>query len=222
MVKEVKSTIEKMLKEGKIANKSEKDIPKSAMWMNNKVTTLTRAKKLSINGLLEEYFKKRRTDQENNDKATDSDEDELEVDSEESLRNPALVSIASTDNHRTIGKALKGVINSKFDFNVLAGGLDELQASCDSCMNGLSAAVGALTQLIVTGRFDKGSEPKRFFKLKDLDFNNNGIGQGKQDLFILNDETKNWLENEQVFSFLGFWNLLSHCVGGKSKEKDTE
>lgn len=219
VVKEVKAAIEKMLKEGKIANKSEQDIPKSAMWMSTKVGTLTKAKKLSINGLLEEYFNKRQTDQQIKDVDMDSDEDELE---EESLQNPAPVVIASTNNYRTIGKTLKGVINPKFDFSVLAGGLDELQASCNSCMNGLSAAVGALLHLIVSGKFNKGTEPKRFFDLKDVDFNNNGIGQGEQDLFILNDETKKWLENEQVFSFLGFWNLLSHCVGGKSKKKDSE
>ena len=105
---------------------------------------------------------------------------------------------------------------------MLAGGLDDLQASCNSCIKGLSATVAVLSHLIATGRFHKGSEQKCFFKVKDLDFNNNGIGREDPDLFILNKETKDWLDNEKVFSYLGFWNLLSHCVGDKSKEKDTE
>lgn len=204
-----------MLKEGEIANKSEQDIPKSAMRMNSKVGILTKAKKLSINDLLEEYFNKRQTGQKNK-VDMDSDEGELE---EESLQNPAPVVIASTNYYRTIRKTLKGVIIPKFDFGVLAGGLDEIQASCDSCMNGLFAAVGALLHLIVSEKFNKGTEPNRFFNLKDVDFNNNGIGLGEQNLFILDDDIKKWLENEHMFSFLGFWNLLSHCTW-KIKKKN--
>lgn len=208
----VKARIEKMLREGKIEGLSAKDIPKSGTWLGKKVQTLKTRNKLSVIGLIDNYINILKSSQNNED---------VEEDQEHEDEPPVSEEIDVDDSkYRTVSRSLKRTINHSFDYNTLNTRLDVLQDSCAQVIAGLSESVHILINLIINGKIcaDEGDR-RNFFILNDIDFNANGIGKDESDVYLLSKEDIKKIESHDLFSFRGFWMILSTCVGEKSVKK---
>lgn len=208
----VKARVEQMLREGEVAGLSANDIPKSGAWLGKKVHTLKKQGKLSVEGLIDGFINILKNNQNN--------EDPVEIQEYEDEPSVSEVIEVDENNYRTVSRSLKRTINHSFDYNTLNTRLDDLQDSCTRVIAGLSKSVHILINLIISGKIctDEGDE-RKFFKLNDIDLNANGIGKDESDIYLSSKEVIKNIETHDLFSFRGFWMILSTCVGEKSVKK---
>ena len=208
-----------MLKNNEVGSLSANDIPPSARWLYKKIQGLKQAGTLSVYGLLNGFMQKLS----NNDDTKTTTEEESGTNEEENDEEKFGEFVEpEEDRYRSIGKTLRSVVNPDFDFDVLKTRLDALRDSCDSSVAGLSKGVQILMDLILTGKLYPASTPEQVFKLKSVDFGNHGIGRDDSDASLLNDQSLKALDDEKLFSYSGFWKIMSRCVGGKYPEKNTQ
>ena len=216
----MKAKLERMIKNNEVGSLSSNDIPPSARWLYKKIDGLKKAGGLSIYELLNRFMQKlsnsegiekTSTEEESGTNEEENDEEEFgeSVEPEE-------------DRYRSIGKTLRSVVNPDFDFDVLNTRLDALRDSCDSSVAGLSKGVQILMDFLLTGKLYPASTPEQVFKLKSVDFGNHGIGRDDSDASLLNDQSLKALDDEKLFSYSGFWKIMSRCVGGRFPEKNTQ
>ncbi|KAL0582419.1 hypothetical protein ABG067_007735, partial [Albugo candida] len=221
----VKGKIEQMLKNNEIEGMSAADIPQSAMWLHRKIATLKDNNKLSIDTLLNDFFSGNFELNDTNSTDAEEDSDEEEAENQSIIFCDITQDIDDYENDRlmSVGKTLKSVVNKNFDYNTLHERLNELQTSCHAAIYGLSKAIQILIDLLITGDIvTDSSNSGEFFRLADIDFGGHGIGKDDLDLFLPDKNFLQSFQEENLFSYNGFWNIMSRCVGKKSAEKCTD
>lgn len=212
----VKAEVEEMLRNNVFDGFTAEDIPKAGTWMNQKVDSLKKRDQLSVATLLDNFFKKHSADM------TIAEEDATIDAVELPMIEETQVDDSNDSGIRTISKTLKGVINKDFDYAVLRDRLDQLQESTHSVITGLSKAVHVLIDILTTGRIHANKDNhNEFFQLSDLDFGGFGVGKDEHDIFLPSQELLNSLQKDNVFSYPGFWTIMSRCIGKKNEEKRT-
>ncbi|KAG2195155.1 hypothetical protein INT47_006604 [Mucor saturninus] len=73
-----------------------------------------------------------------------------------------------------------------------------------------------------SGGLDSDINTHDVFRFKDVDFGNDGIGETEKDLVYLSEQSLKSLCDEKTFSYNGFWNIMSHCIGEKFLNKNTD
>ncbi|KAG2193811.1 hypothetical protein INT47_002561 [Mucor saturninus] len=215
----VKAKIEVMLRRNEVESMSAEDIPSSGMWLHRKVSSLKTQEKLSIERLINNYMEVLK---DNYKEPAVEHEPEPISDEHESKPDGLTDFTKPEDIIRTVGKTLKGVINKNFDYKTLKDHLEQLQNSCHASIYGLSKALNALIHLIITGGLDSDINTHDVFRFKDVDFSNDGIGETEKDHVYLSEQSLKSLCDEKTFSYNGFWNIMSHCIGEKFPNKNTD
>ncbi|KAI7886892.1 uncharacterized protein EV154DRAFT_605614 [Mucor mucedo] len=186
----VKQKIELMLHNNEVEGMSGGDIPKSAMWLYNKIQHFKEQNLINIHDLANNFL--------------------------ERVEHNTKIII-------TVGKTLKSVINSKFDYDIPRERLDMLQTTCRKSIAGLSKAIETLIEILFSGKVgqDNSATTYDIIELDDIDFNNQNIGKGEQDIALLSNITLKSLEEADLFSYAGFWTIMSkYAINANMNETD--
>ena len=222
----VKQKIELMLHNNEVEGMSGGDIPKSAMWLYNKIQHFKEQNLINIHDLANNFLERVEHNTNNN---VNNQSSSRNISDQESTEEKVMIKAADTEEekkkkdtgYRTVGKTLKSVINSKFDYDILRERLDMLQITCRKSIAGLSKAIETLIEILFSGKVgqDNSATAYDIFKLDDIDFNNQNIGKGEQDIALLSNITLKSLEEADLFSYAGFWTIMSKCIGKKFVDK---
>jgi hypothetical protein len=80
--------------------------------------------------------------------------------------------------------------------------------------------VETLVDIIISGEISQNTKSEEAaFKWQDIDFGGHQIGKVELNIPRLSSDILELLEDEGLFSFAGFWKILSTCVGEKFVDK---
>ncbi|KAI7895900.1 uncharacterized protein EV154DRAFT_298392 [Mucor mucedo] len=96
--------------------------------------------------------------------------------------------------------------------------MEELQKECSLCAQGLSQATGLFTESVISGAIFP-TKPESYFDYSCIGLTELTAHVGQKQIAILNRKEKEFLHRSDTFTHLGFWRILSNCVGGKSSSK---
>ncbi|GAA5804710.1 hypothetical protein HPULCUR_010213 [Helicostylum pulchrum] len=196
------------------------DIPKSSMWLHNKVNKMKNGGLISIQDFIDSFpqeLRRATKRDEGTEKAVGNKEREV-------LEIAEIQDIPEDDENgddiRVVSSSLKRVINKNIAYDDLLQRLEVLQDTCISAINGLSKAAEILLNMVLSGDIIHLKENITFIDFSSIDLNNNYIGQGAEPIAVLDNTSLDYLEKTQITHFGQFWNLLSSCVSRKSSEKE--
>ena len=209
---EVKVQVEKMLTNGEIEGLSGSDIPKSAVWMNNKINKLKAGGTLSTTDLIDSFLGKIKESSIAPASLSSETEDEtttfIETENDDAIKN--------VEEIQTIGKTLKSVINTELNYTTLRDRLNDQQTMVTAVMYGLSKAVKGLIQLIMKGGIGKDTKRENLFDTTAF-----GVLHIPEEDYVYrtSDIFLSSIKEQKLLSYEGFNRMMSYCVGDKSKLK---
>lgn len=207
----VKTKIEQLISQNHFPTMKYEDIPTSALWVQQKINRLKQDNKISIAKCIGDFIaglNAESSTQDSNRAPEDTDTDIDTVIDEVDDQN-----LEDLD-YRTVSRSLKRVINKDLDYGVFLEKLEVLQETCDQCITGLSKA----TEILVDGTISGNILPSRdriFFDFHSIDLHSLKIGTGEKNIAILDNIDETFLKQSDIFTFKGFWKLLSSSVGRK-------
>jgi hypothetical protein len=156
------------LKVKRILEEKNVEVPRSATWLHKQAERLRSQGRLSVENQIDSFQPGAKTAGVEEDQKVSEEEDQ-DVDS--------LISVS---------RSLKQVINPQFDYTTLRTRIENVQATCSSCIFGLSKAVEIMVNTVL---FDEGETTSSLFNLEFIDLNNRGIGLGELKIGLLNKQS---------------------------------
>ena len=206
----VKAQVEKMLTDGRIEGLTAIDIPKSGVWMNNKIRTLKAEGKLSIIKLRDTFLAKVKKESNISEVPAIVEEEEATF-----LETDELIT-QNAEDVMSIGKTLKSICNPDFDYTILRDRLNNQQSMVTAVMYRLSKALKGLIDIILKGGIGRGSRVNLFGDTTAFGFLEI---QDEATVYRPNEALLKSIEDEKLFSFSGFNKMMSYCIGEKFKPK---
>ncbi|KAG2201781.1 hypothetical protein INT47_002041 [Mucor saturninus] len=176
------------------------DIPKSAMWLYTKIQHFKEQNLINIHDLANNFLERV---EHNTDINVDNQSSSRNISDQESTEEKVMIKAAITEEEKK--KKRHGLQNSGKSTQV----------------TGLSKAIETLIEILFSGKVgqDNSATTNDIFKLDDINFSNQNIGKGEQDIALLSNETLKSLEEADLFSYAGFWTIMSTCIGKKFVDK---
>ncbi|KAI7873180.1 uncharacterized protein EV154DRAFT_579468 [Mucor mucedo] len=181
------------------------DIPTSALWVQQKINRLKQIGKISIDKCISDFIMGLNLESSIQDSAPEDTDTAIDENEDQDVEDNA---------YRTVSRSLKRVINKDLDYSIFLKKLEDLQEICDKCCSGLSKATEILVDGITSGDILPSRE-RTFFDFQFIDLPSLKIETGEEKIAIIDDSDETFLKQSDIFTFKGFWKLLSSSVGRK-------
>ncbi|KAI7877097.1 uncharacterized protein EV154DRAFT_576986 [Mucor mucedo] len=201
----VKTKIEQLIRQNHFPTVKLEDIPTSALWVQQKINRLKQNGKISIDKCISDFIMGLNLESSIQDSAPEDTDTAIDENDDQDVEDNA---------YRTVSRSLKRVINKDLDYSIFLKKLEDLQEICDKCCSGLSKATEILVDGITSGDILPSRE-RTFFDFQFIDLPSLKIETGEEKIAIIDDSDETFLKQSDIFTFEGFWKLLSSSVGRK-------